>query len=324
MNAIDVIKNKFLDLGCVDSSVVKAMQEIEQLLELYSAVEKTLYDTELYLVYKHTDPLGKIYIGITRNLPNSRWNEGAGYEKQGRFYRAIQKFGWVHFGHEIIAAGLTEAEARKIENETIIALRAYDEKFGYNTQVSLPKEVVSGSEQGGNPPSEKIGEILDKQKNSFSPNEIAETLVSKLSLKTFGGKLLWRQNELYVPASKTKIKQELLLTYNIPPHKHSDMLERIKILSATEEPCPTGLTFINDRKDFLIEFCQDVNLELLPGNYIANADLYNKYTIWANQQGAPVLSKTVFSKRVVVAMKTACPTFIRCRTGSSRGWKVED
>ena len=35
-----------------------------------------------YIVYKHTAPNGKVYIGITKKAPNDRWASGFGYETQ--------------------------------------------------------------------------------------------------------------------------------------------------------------------------------------------------------------------------------------------------
>ena len=92
---IYLIKSKFNDFNCKDSYVFSAIESIELKLKLLEKLQETLYSTELHLVYKHTAPNGKVYIGITKNLPNARWNEGAGYETQKKFYKAIQTFGWI-------------------------------------------------------------------------------------------------------------------------------------------------------------------------------------------------------------------------------------
>lgn len=125
-----------------DSELVSLLEALDIKLELYEKIEKCLYDTDLYLVYKHTDPNGKVYIGITQNHPQTRWNEGGGYEKQTRFYKAIQKYGWIHFEHEIVAAALSKEEALEIENELIIKYNSFDEAYGYNTRVKLPEDDV--------------------------------------------------------------------------------------------------------------------------------------------------------------------------------------
>ena len=68
-----------------------------------------------YCVYCHINKVnGKKYIGITKTDVNKRWHNGAGYKGQPKFYRAIQKYRWSGFDHEIIASNLTESEAKKI------------------------------------------------------------------------------------------------------------------------------------------------------------------------------------------------------------------
>lgn len=44
-----------------------------------------------FIVYKHTSPNGKIYIGITSQVPNHRWRNGNGYKTNPYFTRAIKK-----------------------------------------------------------------------------------------------------------------------------------------------------------------------------------------------------------------------------------------
>ena len=84
-----------------------------------------------YCVYCHTNKLnGKKYIGITKTEVNKRWHCGVGYKGQPKFYRAIQKYGWNGFTHEIIASNLTESEAKNFE---IILIDKLDTiQNGYN------------------------------------------------------------------------------------------------------------------------------------------------------------------------------------------------
>ena len=65
MKDIDLIKSKLNDLHCTDSYVFSVIENIESQLGLLKKIQETLYSSELYLVYKHTSPNGKIYIGIT-------------------------------------------------------------------------------------------------------------------------------------------------------------------------------------------------------------------------------------------------------------------
>lgn len=70
-----------------------------------------------YIVYRHTSPSGKVYVGITCRKPEYRWNHGKGYREidQPIFYRAIRKYGWDNITHEILYSGLTEKDAKNLE-----------------------------------------------------------------------------------------------------------------------------------------------------------------------------------------------------------------
>ena len=71
-----------------------------------------------YVVYCHTSPSNKKYVGISCN-PIKRWNNGKGYIKNYLFYRAIEKYGWENFKHEILYENLTIEEAGEIEKTLI-------------------------------------------------------------------------------------------------------------------------------------------------------------------------------------------------------------
>lgn len=85
-----------------------------------------------FTVYKHTSPNGKVYIGITEQNPAKRWQNGQGYKGNFHFYRAIQKYGWNNFNHEILYTGLTKEQACKIEVELIALYKSDDFDYGYN------------------------------------------------------------------------------------------------------------------------------------------------------------------------------------------------
>lgn len=85
-----------------------------------------------YCVYKHTFPNGKIYIGITGQKPNQRWDNGKGYVGQSRIARAIIEYGWDNIAHEILYDNLTEDEARQIEGYLISKYKSDDIEYGYN------------------------------------------------------------------------------------------------------------------------------------------------------------------------------------------------
>ena len=104
---------------------------------------------DTYTVYKHTNKVnGKVYIGMTVNEPEVRWGEnGKNYSKQ-LFGKAISKYGWENFEHEILFENLSHKEANEKEIELIKSYRATDRDFGYN--------VALGGSDVGSPAKAKI------------------------------------------------------------------------------------------------------------------------------------------------------------------------
>ena len=93
-----------------------------------------------YWVYVHTCPNGKKYVGCTTQAkPEWRWGKnGEGYRHQ-LFERAILKYGWSNFQHEVFEVDSAEEMYRK-EVELISFYHSNDPKFGYN--------LSSGGEKG--------------------------------------------------------------------------------------------------------------------------------------------------------------------------------
>ena len=85
-----------------------------------------------YCVYKHTSPSGKVYIGITKYNPTKRWQNGKGYHKNSYFWKAICKYGWDSFSHEIIASLLSKEDAAAMEVALIAEHKSNDPEYGYN------------------------------------------------------------------------------------------------------------------------------------------------------------------------------------------------
>lgn len=90
------------------------------------------YKEKSYTVYMHICPNQKVYIGLTCQSPEGRWNNGEGYKHQALFYRAIKKYGWANIEHKIIQSNLTLDEASKLEQTLIVKYNANDSKYGYN------------------------------------------------------------------------------------------------------------------------------------------------------------------------------------------------
>ena len=103
-----------------------------------------------YCIYKHTSPSGKVYIGQTykKNL-NDRWSNGYGYKKCDVFDRAIQKYGWENFKHEILIQGLTKEEADETEMAYIAMAKAmgisYNMRDGGTEMTAADRERISKS-----------------------------------------------------------------------------------------------------------------------------------------------------------------------------------
>lgn len=84
-----------------------------------------------YVVYKHTFPNGKVYIGITSQKPEKRYAGGKGYKGCPKMNNAILKYGWNNIEHEILYSGLSKEEAEAKEIETIAFCNSVTN--GYNT-----------------------------------------------------------------------------------------------------------------------------------------------------------------------------------------------
>lgn len=89
----------------------------------------------IWSVYIHTNKINhKRYVGITSQSPEQRWGtDGVGYNRQ-MFYRAIEKYGWDNFDHDVVASGLLKDEADSFEQVLISQLKSNDKEFGYNIQ----------------------------------------------------------------------------------------------------------------------------------------------------------------------------------------------
>lgn len=93
-------------------------------------------DNKKYIVYIHTSPNNKKYVGITSaKNPKRRWKGGYGYYKNKYFYRAIKKYGWNNFDHQIISDDLCKEDACKMEIELIKKYNTRNPTYGYNSSI---------------------------------------------------------------------------------------------------------------------------------------------------------------------------------------------
>ena len=123
-----------------------------------SAAQQVKNEEINYVVYIHTFPNGKKYVGISRNV-SRRFRNGKGYAHQPIMRNAIKKFGWDSVKTEIFKAGLTADEAKNLEIELIEKLKTTDRSFGYN-------QTLGGEGGNGRVESEenkkRIGERMSK------------------------------------------------------------------------------------------------------------------------------------------------------------------
>lgn len=90
-----------------------------------------------YVVYKHTCPHGKSYIGITSDYEKRCYTHQTTSECKA-FYDAIMFFGWDNIKHEILMQGLSKEEA-VIQEELLI--NEYNSLYpnGYNLRLKGKK-----------------------------------------------------------------------------------------------------------------------------------------------------------------------------------------
>lgn len=128
-----------------------------------------------YSVYCHTNlENGKKYFGITFREPEKRWLDGKGYKNNEYFSRAIQKYGWNGFSHEVIYTGLSKSEAEKIEIELISKYNSTDNRYGYNI------------EAGGNSTEKFTPEIKRKISEALKGHKCSEETKKKISIANTG------------------------------------------------------------------------------------------------------------------------------------------
>ena len=73
----------------------------------------------LFTIYRHVSPIGRVYVGITSQDVETRWRHGDNYRNSTYFKRAIRKYGWKNFKHEILFTNVEEERAKRLEIELI-------------------------------------------------------------------------------------------------------------------------------------------------------------------------------------------------------------
>lgn len=147
-----------------------------------------------WCVYKHTNKLnGKCYIGITSQDVRIRWNGGWGYQYCPHFWKAIQKYGWDNFEHEILYRGLTKEEAESWEVDLIAEYLSADCRFGYNVSLG-----GNGAGKHSEETRKKIGDLRRgyhhteesklKMSKAHTGKPLSDEHIKKLKAAQYGGK----------------------------------------------------------------------------------------------------------------------------------------
>lgn len=151
-----------------------------------------------YIVYKHTTPSNKVYIGITCKTPKERWGlNGSRYIKNNHFYNAILKYGWDNIKHEILYTDLSKQEACNKEIELIKEYNSTDDRYGYNQS--------TGGEYGA------IGVIFTKERRNNISKALKNRKKSKIHCKHLSQAL---KGTKHTKEQRNKIKAS-----NIGKHK---------------------------------------------------------------------------------------------------------
>lgn len=174
-----------------------------------------------YIVYKHTSPSNKVYIGITRQKnPNNRWRKGRGYNIY--FKRAVEKYGWENFTHEILFSNLSEEQAKQLEIELIEKYQSTNQEYGYN--ITLGGEGGNGYKHT----QETKQRISNTEKGRTSPmkgRHHSEQTRKKLS-ESNKGKICWTKGIHLSEEHKKKIGDTQRGKPKFQPHTPESFLRR--------------------------------------------------------------------------------------------------
>lgn len=141
-------------------------------------------DEKKWTVYVHENKInGKRYVGITCQKPEDRWKNGGGYRGQF-FYKAIMKYGWDNFKHELVSSSLTKDDAENLEIDLIKKLKSNNRKYGYNIS------------NGGNSNGKHTHETRKKISLSNKGKMITEETRTRLIL-SHKGKMCGEDNPFY-------------------------------------------------------------------------------------------------------------------------------
>lgn len=169
-----------------------------------------------YCVYCHTNKInGKKYIGITSQKPEHRWRNGNGYINNEHFYRAITKYGWHNFSHEILYTDLTKEQAESIEIQLVREYGTYQKENGYNIEFGgnatgkIPEETrrkISIALKGHGCSVETREKISKSKKGKPSPKKGTKATAEQIekNRKSHIGQKAWNFGKKWADEDKAK------------------------------------------------------------------------------------------------------------------------
>lgn len=120
---------------CASCAVEVAMQQNVNAVMRYRSKrgeEKGADNQRKFIVYMHTTPCAKKYIGVTSTSLADRWKRGSGYTSNERLYLDIQKYGWDKIKHYKILETTDENLAREAESFYIQKFQTFHKNKGFN------------------------------------------------------------------------------------------------------------------------------------------------------------------------------------------------
>lgn len=197
----------------------------------------TQENERIYKVYKHTLPMSvsdkendMVYIGITsQENPWDRWGvHKAHYEYNEHFSRAISKYSWKNFLHEVLYDDLTKEEAEQKEIELIAYYNSTNDKFGYN-KANGGSSVGKHTEETKNILSKKAKKRFENPENNpmYGKHHSEETK-RKISEKATG--------RGHSEESKQKMSMQRTGVNNIMYGQTHTKEAKAKIAKATSKP----------------------------------------------------------------------------------------
>lgn len=178
-----------------------------------------------FYVYIHKSPSNKYYVGITsKSRVKDRWDNGNGYKNCPAFFNAILKYGWDNFKHYIVASGLSETMAKRLEIHLISFFKACKKSYnitdggdghlGYIPSEETRKKLGIGrrGKHLSNEHKLKLSKALKGRK--AHPNTI------KAIIRTHTGKVV---------SEETKQK---LRKYNLGKHLTSETKEKLSAIAS--------------------------------------------------------------------------------------------